>query len=523
VQHLLRRADPFPGESIRGYMIRLAQLNRTTPLQIYRKSVLMAVRSVPRSLLMIMDKVPLSKLQELSQIEESKLYDLSFYSLAGKYGNKDEDLKILKCISTYVFCSLKFSQVCPFCLRDGHYHRKLWEIRMVTICHLHQCKLVSTCPKCKNYLSPLRRFVTYCDCGFDLQKCSVEHVNSQDILLSAYIYERYLVGNKTTHLTEEFQELSFRHFLYLFIFFYNYVFRCEFSLSDLKYSSSYKPEVIHQVSLKTFEMLFGWPNSFYQFIETYRKIPRNMNSAVQKDFGRFHDQLIKLFSLEEFSFVLNTFLQYCGENPFDHILEQVKKAIVKSLTKDEKKDDIPIPEDKLITTKSAAKILGVNDSRVIDGLISNGVIRIVDSNKRAYRFCFLNDIDNVIKTISSNSLTEGEYLENSDKEIVEFRYIKKLLRQRKSLLQFIVDVLEGKISACGVNSKEIGLNQFSFFKDDVEQLISNGTLRIDEAARLLNVTEQALRGWIKEGFIKRNNKGRYYSLNSYLRKNLIFQ
>ncbi|MBW7474325.1 helix-turn-helix domain-containing protein [Paenibacillus oenotherae] len=108
---------------------------------------------------------------------------------------------------------------------------------------------------------------------------------------------------------------------------------------------------------------------------------------------------------------------------------------------------------------------------------------------------------------------EDESLESRDKEIVEFKNIDRILRRRISLVQFIADALEGKIFACVVNSKENGLNQFSFFKEDVEQFISNGTIPIDEAARQLNVTKQSLRGWIKMGLIKQNTNNRFYSLN----------
>ncbi|MBW7474326.1 TniQ family protein [Paenibacillus oenotherae] len=353
---LRRRPVPFPDESIRGYIVRLAHLNRTSPRNIYQKSSLLT-GTVPRSLLMITDKVPLSKLQDLTLIEESKLYDLSFYSLAGKYRDKREDLKILRRISAKGFCSVFFSQVCPICLSEKDFHRKLWELRMITTCHLHKCRLVSTCPQCGKILSPYRRFVTYCDCGFDLRKCSAKYVNSSDILLPTYINEKYFTGIKTIHLTEEFQQLSFRHFLYLHIFLYEYIFKCEFSQSDLQYSASFKPEIMHQVSLKTFEIFIGWPKSFYEFIETYRITPKNSSSGITKEFGRFHYQLIEKLSLEEFSFVLNTFVQYCGDIPSDPILKQVKKQLSDFLTRKRRKMIFPFKKIILYALKVQLKSL----------------------------------------------------------------------------------------------------------------------------------------------------------------------
>lgn len=513
-EHLRKRPDPFPDESIRGYMIRLAKLNKTTPRSIYQKASLMT-GNVPKSLLMITDKVSLLKLQELTMVDESKLIDLSFYSLAGRYGNEEAAFNILSRISISGVCSTSFSQICPMCLEEKSYHRKIWEIRTITTCHIHQCRLVYSCPKCMKPISPLRRFITHCNCGFDLRSCIVNSVSPTDILFSAHINERYFKKTRTTvSLREEFQQLSFRHFIYLHILFCYYFFKSDSHSFDVNYANAFKPVNIHQISIKTFQMFMGWPNKFYEFIESYRKVKKfNNESRVTQEFGSLHHILIRHLSSKEFSFVLDTLVQHC-ENGMtsDPVLKRVKQKIIKSINNKEKKDEASLDNEDFIGISKAAELLSIK-RWVVEELNKHGILRLV-RGKGGQKYCTRKNINEIILRINSNSLREKGPRKKRDEQIIHFSSISKIIKSRISIAKFISFALEGKILACGVDDNDQGLSRFSFFVSDIEQLISNGTIPIDEAAQQLNVTEGALRGWIKKGILKLNNESRFYSLNN---------
>ncbi|MUG98510.1 hypothetical protein F7734_41940 [Scytonema sp. UIC 10036] len=43
-------------------------------------------------------------------------------------------------------CALK---LCPYCLTESAYCRKIWDWDLVKACYLHQCVLINKCPGCQ--------------------------------------------------------------------------------------------------------------------------------------------------------------------------------------------------------------------------------------------------------------------------------------------------------------------------------------------------------------------------------------
>ncbi len=504
---LLRRPVPYPDESLRGYLIRLAQVNHTSPRKLYKLSSLFAGVD-PKSLLMTTGKADLSKLSILTNLDEQRLLDLTFFNQLGKYAH--QEVEVLRHISSFGTCSMAFCQVCPLCLLEQPYHRKLWEIRSVTTCPIHHCRLISQCPECQRFISPIRRFVTCCKCMFDYRKCKITKVPEFETKLTIILSEKLF--NKQglrTLLSDEIQELSFRHFLYLHILFCYYFYQISTSKVKVHYSEVYKPIHLHETAIETFDMFTDWPNSLYNFVNRYRKVPKNFKGmGIMDEFGMLFYQIIKHLESNEFRFVLKSLRDYCDEEEMSTInMSKIKIKLdeaMRPLILRQKKIDLIHNKEQYISLKKAEIILGIPDYFVED-LIRMRELSVV---KRGRRYCEIKSLDKFKKCFEKSISFDKSILSNSD--LVFFENIPKVLNYRIRTTQFIVLITRNEIQPCATLDDKIGFQRLVFRKIDIELMFRKlGHISIYEVSKLLNVQQSRISYWKNKGFIKSYNKRLY--------------
>lgn len=504
---LLRRPVPYPDESLRGYLIRLAQVNHTSPRKLYKLSSLFAGVD-PKSLLMTTGKSDLSKLCILTNSDEQHLLSLTFFNQLGKYANEDEP--ILRHISSFGTCSTAFCQVCPQCLSEQPYHRKLWEIRSVTTCPAHHCRLISKCPECHRFISPIRKFVTHCKCKFDYRECKITKVPEYETKLALILNEKLF--NKqviNTLLSADIQELSFRHFLYLHILFCYYFYQISTSKVKVHYSEVFKPIHLHETAIETFHMFTDWPNSFYNFVNRYRKVPKNFKGmGIMDEFGMLFYQIIKHLESNEFRFVLKSLRDYCDEVEMSTInMSKIKIKLdeaMRPLNLRQMKIDLVHDKEKYISLKKAEMILGIPDYFVED-LIRMRELSVV---KWGRRYCEIKSLDKFKKCFEKSISLDKSILSNSD--LVFFENIPKVLNYRIRTTQFIVLITRNKIQPCATLDERIGFQRLVFRKSDIESMFRQlGYISIYEVSKILNVQKSRISCWRTKGFIKGYNKNFY--------------
>lgn len=67
------------------------------------------------------------------------------------------------------------SAVCPRCIQDFPYLKRIWSLRLISTCHLHGCLLVHHCRECVLPLDLNRPAPHLCRCSFDLRQAPAEH------------------------------------------------------------------------------------------------------------------------------------------------------------------------------------------------------------------------------------------------------------------------------------------------------------------------------------------------------------
>ncbi len=78
-----------------------------------------------------------------------------------------------------------FPKICPECLAEKPFCRKIWELGVVTSCIKHKCILLRECPGCGETLTWKRKKVCVCPCGLDWRTVTSGRLPEAELLFSA--------------------------------------------------------------------------------------------------------------------------------------------------------------------------------------------------------------------------------------------------------------------------------------------------------------------------------------------------
>ena len=171
---LLRTPTPYEDESLAGYLIRLSESNYYhSPNWILQ----LAGLHINRRILIVKNPYEPSQLSQLIQMTDQQLILMA--SLPSQLSSL---------ITSHQYTLYKFAiKLCPHCLTESAYCRKIWDWNLVKACYLHQCLLLKECPNCHKGIRWSRPAVTRCRCGFDFRSGQVETATSEQVNLSAYL------------------------------------------------------------------------------------------------------------------------------------------------------------------------------------------------------------------------------------------------------------------------------------------------------------------------------------------------
>jgi hypothetical protein len=161
---LLVRPQPFRGEGLRGYFLRLADVNALLPdIDLYRSSFgTIEPAAVTRGRLrLVCDKLGL---------------DGGAVDNLGCRGMVTDPTRCHYLGHRIAAGHLRGSQcaVCPRCLAVCGATRADWELAAQVVCPDHECWLVDRCARCRRSIPWRRRAVQTCLCGQDLRRLSTQ-------------------------------------------------------------------------------------------------------------------------------------------------------------------------------------------------------------------------------------------------------------------------------------------------------------------------------------------------------------
>ena len=263
-----------------------------------------------------------------------------FKQLAELTGNAISDLiellylpapspKTITCDGNYNFYGAFFNRsiirphcpkVCVKCLNESGYCRRVWDCSLVTVCPLHECLLVDTCPKCKRRLRPIRNRLSVCICGCNWSELQPDLRCEHEIAVSRRIYQ--LCGllpldHPSKELRNPLQSLVLQDFVIVLTFIAGL--ECEMSWAMGRPSKSIKlrNEDLHTYITKAYQVFENWPHNFHRFVDekskgNVRLNPRDgkLDTALKEKFGALFKRLYGDLREHQFDFLREAFAQY---------------------------------------------------------------------------------------------------------------------------------------------------------------------------------------------------------------------
>ncbi|WP_068773765.1 TniQ family protein [Paenibacillus sp. FJAT-26967] len=313
---LLVRPEPFPDESFKGYIIRLSEANGYPfPNRIYKMAGLYKYNK-GMNVCMVDEKVDVSRLSQLTTWSEEQLLSLSFYNEIAKL-EQDKNSRLVHKLWRFGTCVYK-QQLCPLCLIETAYHRKLWDLNIVTTCPVHLCFLIDQCPQCQKKISPHRSHLLYCNCSYDFREAQVENVSKEQTYVTQLL-NRKVFDCTTSDIPIQngpLEHMEFRHIVYVIMVFCDVISLYFRGNKRLQFAQLFKQTGLHHLVQHSVRIFEHWPDSFDSFVDELRELPKGMREGgpMGKEFGYFHQKLQERLYDPTFMFVIQRLNEYLDQH-----------------------------------------------------------------------------------------------------------------------------------------------------------------------------------------------------------------
>jgi hypothetical protein len=290
--------------------------------------------------------------------------------------------------------SIRFGdpKVCPACLSESLYCRRIWDLCAVTVCSRHKCLLMDQCPNCMEPISWLRNRVSVCRCEFDWREAEVRPVATSEMALTCHVHDLCGLPVDASIFRSQFHQSPFMNLmlgnLLLVLFFLAGLYKGVSISTGRHLLPRGRNSDFHALLTNTYSVFEDWPNNFYQFLrwwsERQRKVPliRNrLKSTLYRDFGKFYIGLYSVLADRQFDFLRDAFLDYLlGEWDGGDLPSAQKQNTGKHLT------------DKYVLKSDAVRLLS-SDKRQVTLLIKTGRLTTEVRSKGMKRLIFVDVAD----------------------------------------------------------------------------------------------------------------------------------
>ena len=174
---ILASVPPRPDENLRGYLLRISELNGyQNPLWL-RQAAGLELQNISS----------MEHVRALAHLLRRKPEEMVHMSLISQPGYQKTHRPFLQAVTHCRFIELQDVRLCPACQRHDPYMRMLWDFRPLPCCPTHETYFATHCPKCQEPISKSRRGVTTCVCEHDLTDISCDRATDAEIWLAKLI------------------------------------------------------------------------------------------------------------------------------------------------------------------------------------------------------------------------------------------------------------------------------------------------------------------------------------------------
>lgn len=526
---LLIRSRPKPDESFTGYIIRLTELNEyDSPSWIFRRVGIGYIRQ--KCAATSHAPIDLSALASLSNVDVSDLEPLRC-PIDRQSNSSYRRLFYGLTVPQYVIRQ-KHPKICPVCLREAAYTRRIWEFALVTVCPIHRCLLMDECPSCGKRISWFRNRVTVCPCRYDWREYRspvIENLDS-NVTRQIYLLCHLTAEDARTRLDDTFKStplygVDLQNLVAALLFIAS-----QFTHADYKrgqrlidttgknFARTKRNVEIHGLLCKALSVFNDWPNNYFDFLEWRRRHRpnRRFTSGLGRDFHEYKSALYYQLAAGQLDFMRDAFEEYLAtrwEGGYAAYLKRLNPTLLvrsKYASKNEAKEylhitgggverliasgklkavirhigdvrTVLIERDSLefvkreigqvLNLKQAATVLGVTKQRVYE-LVECKLLKPVGGeyvDRRSSLAFSLEEVRSLLTAIS-RKLKKGRQVALNE-NIGFLTALRKVSRKSINIGQFIQVILDGTICPVGADTKT-GLSSLIFSKVDIDCYIT---------------------------------------------------
>ncbi len=369
-EQLVLSASPYADESFAGYLTRLTDLNLyDSPSWIRQLANLVSYETK--------EAVAFPEAEKLGHL--SKLTGVSVSQLLGITHSRQRANSTHSAVAKFFGLSvprsaiqLRTARICPACLREHGYVRRIWELTLITTCPIHKCLLVDECPKCHRSVPFLRPRLNLCGSGHKLENIKAAAVKEHEMELTWRVHalcklegawetpvqNNYLGALELHDLIQIVSLISSQYYLASY--------GCGARAVDTTtrwLRKSIKLKDVHELLCKAMCVFREWPNNFFDFLTwRARHLQSNVRLAgVQRDFGELWSALHRKPLSPAFDFVRDAFETYLKRFWRGGHASQIRRLKDRAQTR-------------YISKPQALKILGIA-SETIDRLIASDELK----------------------------------------------------------------------------------------------------------------------------------------------------
>lgn len=317
---LLRRAEPQPGESLWGYVTRLAELNHySSSMHVFeaagvRSDIWSLVRAgfgstMPEDEERFLQLVDIS-IQQLDSVRFRPDPDCGLHYFCGPVGAR---------VPRFALRDFRW-QFCPKCLAEQPYHRAVWNVALVTTCPSHGCYLIDACPRCAKKLSIGMGSVCRCSCEFELAASPLRRATPEECGFSARVEQLWTGDIPNEGLNSVVETLSLVHLIRLVSFL------AGIEVDDQSEASRWRArnrslEETHRRIAQGYSAVTRWPEGFYELLDRCPAFESD-GGGIQQTFGHVYTGVFK----EELADPVYNFVRLA----FGNYVEEVRKYRARS-------------------------------------------------------------------------------------------------------------------------------------------------------------------------------------------------
>lgn len=556
INPLLRRATVYPDESLAGYLLRLTEKNYyDSPTWIFDLASLSHYNF--NANLLDPSKNSLSLLSQLTGVEQNILWELAL-----PISSKDSigvHIKAFGRLIPLYAVHKSTAKVCPDCLTESQYCRKIWDLSIVTACPIHSCLLIDKCPNCKKPITWLRSSITRCkNCDFDWREYSSSRLEQSEIALPWQLHKACKlpvtggIVDQVLGRDHPITALQLEHLISITFFLAGQLVNTCDTTGRFIGTSRTNVE-LHSILSEAFLLFQNWPQNFYQFLDWRRSVDsaRQQDTGILRDFGSFYKKLYTNFPRETYCFLHEAFETYLAEQwdggylntklsrikeidsskkafisaaEAAKILETTEKWVVQLieqekltgsvrkmgkrklvLVKAESLELLKVAFSQALTLKDAAKLLGVNHRTVVD-LVKHSCLEALRGPGKDGHTQWLISPESV-STLLERLSSQVELNQPSGKSVSFFTALRKLSGLAYTTGRLVRLILDGAVRPCE-EVEELGLKRYRFLESALDSLIKQSIeaqkeefLTVLDVARLLEVKQEVAAFWIDKGLI----------------------